>query len=263
MKIYYIYKITNTVNNKIYIGFTGNYFRRISEHRKLPANTKLRGLKAAIRKYGWDKFTTEIIFESTDKDYCKNIMEPFYIELYNSYEQGYNQTKGGDGGAGRVVTDEERRAASARYKGQKSINKGKTYKELYGEEKAKQKISKFKNTMREKWKNKNPKKQRRFPHKEERLGLTFDEIYGNERSKEIRAKQSAASIGENNHRYGKPGTMLGKKHTEESLAKMRVKTGPHKKAREKLTCPHCGNVSDSSNSKRWHFDKCKHKKIID
>jgi hypothetical protein len=63
--------------------------------------------------------------------------------------------------------------------------------------------------------------------------------------------------GENNPRFGKPGTFKDKKHTEETLAKMRKPTGPHTKPRELLTCPHCQTVADSSNAKRWHFNKCK------
>jgi hypothetical protein len=65
--------------------------------------------------------------------------------------------------------------------------------------------------------------------------------------------------GENNPRYGKPGTFAGKKHSEEALAKMRKPTGPHSKSRELLTCPHCQKTADSSNAKRWHFNNCKFK----
>ena len=36
-------------------------------------------------------------------------------------------------------------------------------------------------------------------------------------------------------------------------------TGPHKKKRELLVCPHCKKASDASNAKRWHFDNCKSK----
>ena len=63
--------------------------------------------------------------------------------------------------------------------------------------------------------------------------------------------------GENNPRYGKPGTFTGKKHSEEALIKMRQPTGHHTKSRELLTCPHCQKTADSSNAKRWHFDNCK------
>jgi len=65
--------------------------------------------------------------------------------------------------------------------------------------------------------------------------------------------------GEKNPRYGKPGTFAGKTHSDDALAKMRKPTGPHTKARELLTCPHCQKTADSSNAKRWHFNNCKFK----
>jgi hypothetical protein len=68
----------------------------------------------------------------------------------------------------------------------------------------------------------------------------------------------ARMLGENNPRFGKPGTFAGKTHSEESLAKMRKPTGPHKKQRDMLTCPHCQKTVDASNAKRWHFDNCKY-----
>lgn len=44
--------------------------------------------------------------------------------------------------------------------------------------------------------------------------------------------------------------MLGRKHSEETLAKWR-------KPKEKVVCPHCGTEGGAGIMKRWHFDKCK------
>jgi len=63
--------------------------------------------------------------------------------------------------------------------------------------------------------------------------------------------------GKQNPRFGKPGTFVGKTHSDEALAKMRQPTGPHTKQRELLACPHCQKLTDSSNAKRWHFNNCK------
>jgi group I intron endonuclease len=145
MDIYSIYKITNTINEKIYIGFTNNFERRIVEHtrnsRKLNSH-----LYYAIKKYGIDKFTFEIIYQSLEGDYLKNAMETYFINLYDSYHSGYNMTIGGDGTLGRLWTDKQKQMISIRNKGQLSNNKGKTYIELYGEEKALEKINKLKKT---------------------------------------------------------------------------------------------------------------------
>ena len=64
-------------------------------------------------------------------------------------------------------------------------------------------------------------------------------------------------LGNQNPRFGKPGTFAGKTHSKEALAKMRQPTGPHTKQRELLACPHCRKLTDSSNAKRWHFNNCK------
>ena len=69
---------------------------------------------------------------------------------------------------------------------------------------------------------------------------------------------------------GKPGKFTGEKHSPETIEKMRAKAklrnkhtpetlakiSETKKNSPKLVCPHCGMVI---NTKRWHFDKCKHK----
>lgn len=51
-------------------------------------------------KHGVDNFAFEVIYQSCDKDYTKNIMENHFIIEYNSFNNGYNMTLGGDGGSG-------------------------------------------------------------------------------------------------------------------------------------------------------------------
>lgn len=219
MNIYSIYKITNTKNNKVYIGFTKNFERRVVEHTR--NSKKLNShLYYAIKKHGIEVFTFEIVYQSLDFEHSKNIMETYFINLYDSYYSGYNMTLGGDGTFGRKWTDEQKQLASIRNKGHKSENKGKTYIEIYGEEKAKEKIEKNKNT----WTKKrllNPKQ--KIP-KLSRLGLTYKEIFGEERAKEISDKKRIKMLGENNPRYGKPGSFTGRKHSDETIAKIKGKT---------------------------------------
>lgn len=94
--IYSIYKATNLTNGKCYIGYTENYVRRVKGH-KLRSKKNNQSLYCAIRKYGWDSFVWEIIYQSKDGDYTLKIMEPYFIEQYDSYSNGYNMSKGGDG----------------------------------------------------------------------------------------------------------------------------------------------------------------------
>jgi group I intron endonuclease len=88
----FIYKTTNKINGKIYIG------KLVRESKVYLGSGKI--LKLSLEKYGRDNFTREII-EYCD---CKTQLierEKFWIKHYNSTDRniGYNLTKGGDGGS--------------------------------------------------------------------------------------------------------------------------------------------------------------------
>lgn len=97
-----IYKITNQLTRKSYIGKTNNYERRIADHKRLAFQLDHKesdkALYRAIRKYGLENFTFELIEELSDYS-ISGEREKFFIKLYNSYEDGYNETPGGDGGS--------------------------------------------------------------------------------------------------------------------------------------------------------------------
>lgn len=88
-----IYKITNKVNNKVYIGqtrYTLEFRWRQHQHKK--DNTYFHN---AIHKYGIENFELEIL-EECDIELL-NSKEMFYIAKYDSFKNGYNLTIGGDG----------------------------------------------------------------------------------------------------------------------------------------------------------------------
>lgn len=89
-----IYKITNSLNHKIYIGQTVVPInRRWSQHKTSTKNTPL---YAAIRKYGADNFKIEIIHRVEDPNDL-NTLEQKYIKEFNCLApNGYNLTTGGD-----------------------------------------------------------------------------------------------------------------------------------------------------------------------
>ena len=95
----YIYKITNTINGKIYIGKTSSSVEvRWKEHQKdaLKKSKQHRPLYSAIQKYGINNFVIEQIEEvPNDEIACER--EVYWIEYYGSFKNGYNATKGGDG----------------------------------------------------------------------------------------------------------------------------------------------------------------------
>jgi len=98
---YSIYKATNTINGKVYIGFDSNWPNRKRNH-ILDSQNKNNKTKFyyAIRKYGIDNFMWEIIYQSKDGEYCKNVMETYFIQEYDTYKNGYNMTLGGEGTLG-------------------------------------------------------------------------------------------------------------------------------------------------------------------
>lgn len=92
----YIYKITNDINGKIYIGATEfSIKKRFEEHRResFRASKIHRPLYEAIKKYGIEHFHVEQI-EETDSPKTR---EQYWIEYYGSFTDGYNATMGGVG----------------------------------------------------------------------------------------------------------------------------------------------------------------------
>jgi len=124
--IYSIYKVTNTINNKVYIGFDSNWPTRKKEHFR-ESSTSTRIFHKAIRKYGWQNFEWEIIYQSKDRDYTLNVMEKYFIKEYNSFgENGYNMTVGGEGTFGFKISDDTRKLLSEKRAGKNNPNYGKT-----------------------------------------------------------------------------------------------------------------------------------------
>lgn len=115
-----IYKITNTVTNRSYIGYTKQDLNvRWKQHytQALKEN-KNRKFYNAIRKYGISSWTTEVLDE-TDTVSAAKAKEVFYIEKFNTYNFGYNATKGGDGNNGIIMSEKSNRARSKKLKGKK------------------------------------------------------------------------------------------------------------------------------------------------
>jgi group I intron endonuclease len=108
---YKIYKVTNIINGKIYIGFTNKpLHKRAIEHKCLSKKGSNFLLHKAIKKYGFECFKWESIFESLDKDFLLNKMENYFIVENNSFYEngfGYNMTFGGDCGMKNMKHTEE------------------------------------------------------------------------------------------------------------------------------------------------------------
>ena len=94
----YIYKITNLINQKSYIGLTHRTPElRWKEHIDIAYGEKSRRhhLHNAILKYGIENFEFKILEEVSEDEL--NNREKYWIKYYDTYDNGYNETYGGEG----------------------------------------------------------------------------------------------------------------------------------------------------------------------
>lgn len=102
-----IYKITNLINNNAYIGQSKNIEFRLKTHfRKafrLDSEEFDKVLYQAIRKHGPENFSTEVLEELPNASrQLLNIRESYWIDKFDTYYNGYNETLGGDGVSGAI-----------------------------------------------------------------------------------------------------------------------------------------------------------------
>jgi len=205
--MYKIYLITNSKNKKKYVGITKfSIEERFSQHSK-------RGfiLTEAIKKYGEQNFSIELIeeVESAERAYE---LEQYYIKKYNTkVPNGYNLTDGGDGLYGVIISEEDRKRRS---EVMKKLHKEKRT-GMHGKkhtEETKKKMSDASKGKEKPW------------------------LIGTKRSEDTKSKMSSShkgkvlsestkkKISENHHDVnGKNNPMYGKKHSPETIEKMRQK----------------------------------------
>ncbi len=169
-----IYKILNKINNKIYIG------KDTTNNPAYMGSGVL--IKLTITKYGLENFEKTIICETEDKKELTNL-EKYWIMFHKSTDRtiGYNISDGGDGGdtltnhpnidiiraklsksmKNRILSPEHIENLSKNHFS-KIGRSGKTYEEIYGENKAVE--------LREKLKN----SRKKYTSERERLGEKYD-----------------------------------------------------------------------------------------
>lgn len=95
MSIFYIYKTTNLLNNKNYIG------KRKCPLNKTPLEDSYLGsgilLKEAIKKYGKENFIKTILEDHIDNEYEASVKEIHYIQIFKEKREAqYNLSPGGE-----------------------------------------------------------------------------------------------------------------------------------------------------------------------
>jgi hypothetical protein len=132
-----IYKITNNINNKVYIGQTtyDSLLERIDQYKKeYKYRPNSRPIIKAMVKYGWENFSWEILTTTNNKEELDKL-ERYYIAQYHSLcsENGYNIELGGSG-PGTHSEDTKRKISEAQL-GEKNHMFGKTgYKNITSKE---------------------------------------------------------------------------------------------------------------------------------
>ena len=113
-----IYVWINKVNNKMYIGRATDLYRRVYEEKRAFKNGKHENLKKlfnAVNKYGIQNFGVRELMRVSDKTVLIDL-EKYFIAYFNTKEEGYNCTYGGDGTTGHIVTEEHRRKQKEKMK---------------------------------------------------------------------------------------------------------------------------------------------------
>ena len=108
----FIYKYENKINHKVYIGQTTDLVSRKSSHR-YKSSFVISKFYNAVRKYGWDNFSFDIIAQ-VEEDTLEKLTETLdsleskFILEYDSFNHGYNSTPGGHSYRGKTVSEDFR-----------------------------------------------------------------------------------------------------------------------------------------------------------
>jgi group I intron endonuclease len=142
-----IYLITNKINGHKYVGGSINIEDRFGKHKRFQ-DLKTSAVDRAIKKYGNENFTYQIITELPADWNIIGKHEKYWIKFYNTFKdkQHYNLTKGGEGMSGwkpsletrqkisdsktgKTPSEETKKKMSDAHKGENHINYGKTGKD--------------------------------------------------------------------------------------------------------------------------------------
>lgn len=119
---FYVYKITNKINGKLYVGQTVHDVRRRFSSHCSPGSGGRSAVKAAIMKYGKEHFTLTVLSECATLEQL-NDAEAYWIDHFQTMvPSGYNLVAGGNNAP---RSSEVGAKISAAKKGKPSKNKGK------------------------------------------------------------------------------------------------------------------------------------------
>lgn len=212
----YVYKITNTINNKVYIGIS------IHEPEKSRIRDHLCGrgnrlVAQAIKKYGKDAFTYEILEANVFDEFLPDL-EVAYIANYNTvHPHGYNLTSGGDHA---THSAETRRKISEAMSGEKNPNFGKPMSDEQRKKISESMIGQKRKPLSAETRRKISESNKGKTMSAEVRRKMSEAQKGKSLSVETRRKISEAREGEKNSAYGKKPHNFGKPLPEEQRRKI-------------------------------------------
>lgn len=228
-----IYKITNIVNGKVYIGVTSASIEsRFKKHCYEAENGSSRRLCCAMRKYGISNFHVELL-EAVESQF-RSQRESYWIDQFSSmlYEKGYNMTSGGEGTPGALISERQKERISESVRASRALLSESQKKELTAAANTAKKGSEESADSRKK--------------KSEAQLKRWSAIQPEMRS-EI-AKKSASSKNPEDMRRS-----AIKASSDSPVNKLGYR-------QPKVTCPHCSKTGGIAAMNRYHFDNCKHAK---
>lgn len=217
----FVYKISNSINDKVYIGITSY---SVEQRYKWHIRDCKKGIKKklyhAMKKYGIDNFKIELL-ESAD-DAIIGIREEFYIKHYNSFNNGYNASPVSHGIKNH--TERTKKLMSEKAKGRKQ---------------SKDTLEKKSIAMKTFWKN-NVERKKQYAQQAQTNFGSRDHTQTTEFKENARQR------------------MLGSKRSLETIEKLRLGRKSDN-VKNKVICPHCNKEGQEAAMKRWHFSNCKAK----
>lgn len=195
-----VYVATNRLNGKIYVGQTIQTLeRRMIEHRHAAVKGNDTHFYRAIRRYGFDSFNWEVVFESGDREILRKV-EILTIEDYQSRSPfGYNQTKGGSGGA---ITTGMKHSEEAKMRISESLRGLKRSQETRDRIREVRLGTKASKETREKMSTSSKARVRKPLSLETRakisaalLGRTWVDLYGEDRANQLKLQYSLRQLG--------------------------------------------------------------------
>lgn len=227
-----LYKITNIINLKVYIGMTTKTINeRLYSHIRHSIKPKFR-LHHAIKKYGEKNFIIETIDETDDQEIA-NELEKFWIKTFNStsYGHGYNMSLGGAGKSLLIAEETRKKIKSAVQTNRNNLS-----------QEEKNNLTKSANNAKRGMKESLASKEKKSIAQCKRWQSTSLD------QKKIHGKKSRDGMSQE----GIDKSLAALKNSYSSAREPGLK-------KEKVKCPYCDKIGGKPIMKRHHFENCKYK----